>query len=356
MLTTLLSNREHIRSTIIIHTLIWLLTVLLMLVIVTLIERSNLPEEMYFHGYLWIGVAASMINVFVFYWLYFYLGRITKVTSRKTIFCNLSLSMMLAISVSTFADLYLFSLNFEVNKFKFLWDFITFNLAVKFYFFFIAIFTRFSVDWIDQIAARNAIQLELQKTELAILKNQTNPHFLFNTLNALYASSYQFGDTQTALGINSLSHLLRYMLLNNSKKRVNIQQEIEHIENYIVLQKQRHQSNLKVEFIQLSNMQQIQVVPMLLMPLVENAFKYGIKPNCENQITFNISCSNDKLVFTSRNVDHSALYKNDKHVTHNGFGLDNLKKRLNILYPQQHQFVTSNCDGNFTTNLEIVCV
>ena len=351
----MLNNREHIRSTLILHAFIWLLTILLMLVIITLIERSALPREMYFHGYLWVGIIGSIFNVIVFYCLYFYLGSATKTMSRNSVFFNISLAIICPVFVSTFVDIYLFSLNFEGNKFRFFWDFIAFNCTVKFYFVFIAIFTRFSVDWINQIAARNATQLEIKKTELAILKSQSNPHFLFNTLNALYASSYQFGDTQTARGISSLSHLLRYMLFHNSKKRVNLQQEIEHIENYIVLQKQRHQNNIKVEFTQESKMQFVNVAPMLLMPLVENAFKYGIKPNDDNQMTFNLACSNNKLIFTSTNVDHSALYKNHDHVTKNGCGLDNLKKRLNILYPQQHQFNTSSCDGHFITKLEIIC-
>jgi len=311
---------------------------------------------MYLHGHLAVGIVLSMLNVILFYWLYFYLDRATKTVSRYSIFFNITLMIIASVFVSTSADIYLFSLNFEGSQFQFLWDFIAFNCTVKFYFVFIATFARFSVDWINQLAARNATQLEIKKTELAILKSQTNPHFLFNTLNALYASSYQFGDTQTATGISSLSHLLRYMLFHNSKERVNIEQEIEHIENYIVLQKQRHHDNINIEFTQTLTMQFVEVVPMLLMPLVENAFKYGIKPNDNNQITFNIECSNNKIVFTSRNVDHSLLYKNHDHVTKNGFGLDNLKKRLNILYPQQHKFNTSIYEGHFITELEIICV
>ncbi|MFT6903034.1 MAG: two-component system LytT family sensor kinase [Colwellia sp.] len=351
----MLNSRKHIRSTLIIHTFIWLLSILLMGVLITLIERSNLPREMYFHGHLWFGIMISMLNVTMFYWLYFYLNRATKRVSRYSILFNITLVITGAVFVSTSADIYLFSLNFEESQFQFLWDFIAFNCTVKFYFALIATFTRFSVDWINQLAARNATQLEIMKTELAILKSQTNPHFLFNTLNALYASSYQFGDVQTATGISNLSHLLRYMLFHNSKERVNIQQEIEHIESYIVLQKQRHHDNIKVEFIQALSLQFVEIAPMLLMPLVENAFKYGIKPNDNNRITFNIVCSNNKLVFTSQNVDHSILYKNHEHVTKNGFGLDNLKKRLNILYPQQHKLITSIYKGHFITELEIIC-
>jgi len=353
MLSRFLTDREHIGSSIIIHAFIWLLTILLTLVMSTLIERSDLPRQMYFHGYLWLGIAASLLNALLFYWLYFYLARIKKSTTRKSILFHFSLVMILAVSVSTVADITLFSVNFEINKYAFVWYFILFNLVVKFYFCLMAIFTRFSVDWVEQVSLRNATQLALQETELAFLKSQTNPHFLFNTLNALYSSSYQFGDTQTARGIDSLSHLLRYMLLNNSKKQVKLEQEIEHIESYIFLQKQRHQTNLKVEFTRLSNMPDIQLAPMLLMPLVENAFKYGLRPNCENEIMFNISCSNSTLTFISRNVDHSALYKNK--VTNDGFGLGNLKKRLGILYPQQYQFSTSTKNGYFNAKLEIKC-
>lgn len=351
----MLSNKEHIRSTIFIHLFIWSLTLFIALVVVTIIEWSSLPSKIYFHGYELLGTLGCVFNIVIFYWLYFYLTNTSKSNSHKSIILTIILTIIGSTLLSTFLDLYLFTLNFEGNKFQFIGSFIAFNFIIKFYFVFISFFTRFSVDWIHQIAARNATELEMKKTELAILKSQTDPHFLFNTLNALYASSYQFGDNHTAASISSLSHLLRYILFQNSKERVNLQQEIEHIENYIALQKHRHQKNISVDFNIASNLNSISVAPMLFMPIVENAFKYGIKPNDSNPMVFSFSYNHNKLVFSCKNKDHSLLYKNQPHTTKNGFGLSNLKKRLNILYPKNHHLSTSNEKGYFIVKLEILC-
>ncbi|MFD2515485.1 sensor histidine kinase [Pontibacter locisalis] len=192
-------------------------------------------------------------------------------------------------------------------------------------------------------------ELENQKlsTELAYLKSQVNPHFLFNTLNNIYSLAYkQSPDTPDA--IMKLSLLMRYMLYESNDTLVSLEKEVDHIKNFIDLQKLRLREQTSIKFNIQGNLEGKQIAPMLLMTLVENAFKHGLVSKNEVGIILDLVVENNSLLFSTINNT-----SNHKKKEFGGIGLENLKRRLNLLYNNRHTLSFEEKDGTFYATLRI---
>ncbi|MBC5991373.1 sensor histidine kinase [Pontibacter cellulosilyticus] len=192
-------------------------------------------------------------------------------------------------------------------------------------------------------------ELETQKltAELAYLKSQVNPHFLFNTLNNIYSLAYkQSPDTPDA--IMKLSLLMRYMLYESNDTLVSLDKEVDHIKNFIDLQKLRLREQTSIKFNIEGDLAGKQIAPMLLMTLVENAFKHGLVSKNEIGIILNLTVEHDRLVFST--VNNTSTHKKREF---GGIGLENLKRRLNLLYPERHKLTFEEKDGTFYATLKI---
>ena len=189
-------------------------------------------------------------------------------------------------------------------------------------------------------------QLQLKEQELKFLKMQIHPHFLFNTLNTLYGFALKKSDDAPEM-ILKLSNLLDYILYQVDKPLVFLEDEINHIENYISLEKIRFQESLSINFIKETDLKNIQIAPMLLLPFVENAFKHGSQINDVLKINIFLKTTNDFLFFEINNStkNNSTLKK--------GIGLDNIRKRLNMLYNNKHQLNIARNENLFTVQLKI---
>lgn len=201
-------------------------------------------------------------------------------------------------------------------------------------------YSRFKDKSTHQLVVQN------QQMELDLLRSQTNPHFLFNTLNNIYALVHN--DSKKALeAIERLSQLLRYSLYN-IKETVPLNDEIVQIRNFIALESIRHAVAPEVD-IQLNIQNTTAQVPQfILLPFVENAFKHGKLNREAKPITICIEIQNGKLVYTVRNEIQEK--KKDKI---GGLGLDNLEKRLRLLYPNEVSF-SCKVDGSvFIAQLKI---
>lgn len=192
----------------------------------------------------------------------------------------------------------------------------------------------------------NQLTLENQRMELDLLRSQTNPHFLFNTLNNIYALVHK--DSDKALeAIEKLSLLLRYSLYKTNTV-VSLEDELSQIRNFMTLESIRHkeQPNLKLNIEGITK--NVQIPQFLLLPFVENAFKHG-KLHSENKpICITLKITNSKLNYTVTNEIEEK--KKDKV---GGLGLDNLKKRLELLYPNKYEFMCKAENKLFTAQLEI---
>jgi len=175
-------------------------------------------------------------------------------------------------------------------------------------------------------------QLQIKDQELQYLKKQIHPHFLFNTLNTIYALALkQSKDTPDI--ILKLANLLDYILYQVSKSQVSLKEEVSHIKEYIDLEKIRFQDTLKVEFNSDRIADEIEIAPMLLIPFVENAFKHGNLVNGFLSIVIDVKFVKNTLYFSIKN----SVMENDCDNIGNGIGLENIKKRLTILYNDNYQ-------------------
>ncbi|MDH3323067.1 MAG: histidine kinase [Flavobacteriaceae bacterium] len=191
-------------------------------------------------------------------------------------------------------------------------------------------------------------QLQIKGQELQYLKKQIHPHFLFNTLNTIYGFALKQSKNTPDI-ILKLSNLLDYILYQVDKPRVNLKEEVDHIKEYIELEKIRFQDTLKVTFISKDISEKVQIAPMLLIPFVENAFKHGGLINGFLNVDIHIEYTENQLKFKIKNTVLTENSKQEK----DGIGLENIKKRLNLLYKENHQIEIKNSKDWFKVNLTI---
>ncbi len=183
-------------------------------------------------------------------------------------------------------------------------------------------------------------QLKLKEQELNYLKMQIHPHFLFNTLNTMYGFALKKAN-QTPDMILKLSNLLDYLLYQAKKPSVLITEEIEHIKDYIDLEKMRFNDTLNIDLnINIQN-KNLTIAPMLLLPFVENSFKHGNLTHGILDINIKLEANSKAITFQ---VENTAT---DSQNSNSGIGLENIKKRLELLYPNTYELHISNQLGIF---------
>lgn len=212
----------------------------------------------------------------------------------------------------------------------------------------IGTFFRLFIDWFRK--SQDKIQLEKHnlKSELSMLKNQLNPHFLFNSLNNIdYLINENSPDASLAL--NKLSEMMRYMVYDSEKELVPLIDEIIYIENYITIQKLRIQNESRIELNIAGNAENKQIAPMLFIPFVENAFKHSpLKDKPDNKIKVKIDIQDNHLSFHCSNTV-SEINKDNS----SGIGLENVRKRLELIYKANYSLNIKNSDRRFSVDLDI---
>lgn len=212
---------------------------------------------------------------------------------------------------------------------------------------------RYFKDWkqlMEEHAQKQTILAEKWKVELDYLKSQVNPHFLFNNLNNIYAITKRNNDTEASEAITRLSSLTRFMLYDSSSEFIPISKEVKFIQDYIEMQQLRFAEeeiivNLKLE----GNLEHTNISPFMLIPFVENAFKYGVKIHQNSIIKIEIKIIDSSLYFMVRNkIQHSK----NNHV-YSGIGITNVKKRLELVYPNNYELNISNDGAYFEVQLRI---
>ncbi len=193
-----------------------------------------------------------------------------------------------------------------------------------------------------------AVQLD---TEVKFLKSQVNPHFLFNTLNNLFSMAQKKGDDSLADGISKLSGMMRYMIYESNEEYVPLKKEIEYLEDCIVLNKLRYADNeALVKFDFPADTSGVNIAPMLFIPFVENAFKHGIVIGKSSEIAISIAVANKQLTFSCTNTIYSVKKMEQEK---GGIGLENVKRRLDLLYPGKYKLFTKTDDNKYIVNLGI---
>lgn len=195
-----------------------------------------------------------------------------------------------------------------------------------------------------------ALQKENLQLELKALKAQVNPHFLFNTLNNIYALSLQKSE-QTPGMLLKLSSMMRYLLYECNAPQVELQKEIQFINDYIELEKIRHERNVRIDFSLTGDEDGTRIAPLLLIPFVENSFKHGVNAQIgKGWVDIRLSTVNRQI---SLSVVNSRAENNNGNNQGKGIGLENVQKRLELLYPGRHTLEIDESDEKFSVNLTI---
>ncbi|CAM1355147.1 sensor histidine kinase [Tenacibaculum ascidiaceicola] len=216
-----------------------------------------------------------------------------------------------------------------------------------FYIFFIPIPIFFFLWVFEQWKWIQELKKEKSKTELSLLKTQINPHFFFNTLNNLYALTVK-SSPQAPEVILKLSDMMRYTIYDGEKETVKISEEIAYLNNYIELHKIRYRKSVEITFKHNIDTN-LNIPPLLYIILLENAFKHGIETLAENAfIHVNLYDNNDFIYFEIENNFDPNEITNSK-----GIGLQNLKRRLSLLYKQQHELTIDITNNIYKTLLKI---
>lgn len=222
------------------------------------------------------------------------------------------------------------------------------SILYTFYSYFIYGFIYFIVtEWYSNNRKQKELEKEKITAELAFLKSQINPHFLFNTLNDIYALTYRKSN-EAPDAVLKLSDLLRYMLKESDDKFADLQKEINYLKNVIDLFQIGQKGLAHIDFEVEGQVDKQQIAPLILINFVENAFKHGVidKPNHPVQIKIKISVN--EMSFKINNKKNED-YK-DKTV---GIGLANVKRRLELIYPDQHWLEINDETDTFTVELKI---
>jgi len=202
---------------------------------------------------------------------------------------------------------------------------------------------------------KEVLSLKEQKktSELEALKNQLNPHFLFNTLNNLYVLTLEKSDEAPEV-INKLSEILDYILFRCKKQFVPLANEIKLLNNYITLEKLRYGKRLNISF-EHSGKHEVNIAPLLLLTFVENAFKHGVSQELkEARIKIKLKANKENISFQIENTKPALQNKLANNQNRESLGLLNIKTQLNILYPKTHTLVINDNDSNFSLSLNLI--
>jgi two-component system LytT family sensor kinase len=198
-------------------------------------------------------------------------------------------------------------------------------------------------------------QVNQGNASMDFLRSQINPHFLFNALNTLYASSLMENAEKTSDGIQKLGDMMRFMLHENQLPRIPLSREINYLRNYLDLQMLRFgaQENLETDFQINENQCAGEIAPMLLIPFVENAFKHGISSKEKSWIRLNLRCIAGSVHLDLVNSVHPDKPSSEQSREESGIGLENVKSRLQLVYPDRHSLNIVSNDTDFFVHLSI---
>ena len=213
---------------------------------------------------------------------------------------------------------------------------------------------KIMVDWIVQNRKKTKTENESMQSELRFLKSQINPHFLFNTLNSLYALTLKKDDKAPDIVIK-LSEMMRYMLYECNEPRVPLRKEINYLKNYLDLERLRQRKGIDIQLKVNGNVADQMIAPLMLIPFLENSFKHGVNANIK-----------DGFVVATLNVEPHAVHfilENSKgsqmpsqihgNRPSGGIGLVNVKRRLDLLYPKKYELNIRESPTTYAVHLDL---
>ena len=282
---------------------------------------------------------------------------IPKVLGKNNYFLYL-IFMMLTIIISSAFNILFFEhlVDYVLPGYYFISYYEFYDIA-QFFIAYIGLTTllKLSKAWFQLSASEKKLSIvekEKLDAELRALKSQINPHFLFNSLNNLYALSLK-GDQQTSAFILKLSEVMRYMIYESNGNFVLLKNELNFIKNYVDLQKLRSDTRAHISFRISGKVRQQKIAPLLFIPFIENSFKHGIKGKTgQTYVNIDLEVNDNELLLKVENNKGSVDEVETGHFK--GIGLNNVRKRLTLIYPEKHHLTI--CDRNevFSVQLKLI--
>lgn len=326
------------------HAAIWISLILFFI----LISGSG---KMTYKSFVMFGYF-GLINIAIFYINYLII--LPKLLNKKKyLWCALSMILLVLVGglfkyglAKVFEDIVLVRGTKKEYHLSFK-DYYLGALFIGCFFIFLSTAFKFMVDWFVNEKVKSNLENEKLTAELAFLKSQINPHFLFNTLNNIYSLAYQHSE-KTPAAILKLSEIMRYMLYESNEELVDLSKEIRYLENYIELQKLRFKNHAFVNLVITGMAQNQKIMPLVLISFVENAFKHGVATEEQNPIDIYIKIEPDKIIFkVSNKVNQSNKDESG------GIGLLNVKRRLDLFYKDHYCLKIENNSGFYAAELQL---
>jgi len=206
--------------------------------------------------------------------------------------------------------------------------------------------------WFVRSQATKALVHEKMQADIDLLRSQVNPHFFFNSMNNILAITQRNQDEEAGQAITKLAEIMRYMIYESNSKTIDLESEVGHIESYLDVARLKFARTDPAEFRLTRNgpLQSIRIAPMLLIPFVENAFKHGVSSTGEGFVNIDVEASDGCVKFE---VVNSTQPAEEEFRKHSGIGLENVKKRLELLYPGRHELKLSQTESTYSVALTL---
>lgn len=208
------------------------------------------------------------------------------------------------------------------------------------------------VDWQKHQIERKELLHQTAQSELNFLKTQINPHFLFNTLNNLYALTLKKSDKAPEI-VLKLSEMMRYMLYDCNERRVYLSKEVNYIQNYLELEKLRQKKSFKVSFKYTGILNDQKIAPLMFIPFIENSFKHGLNQHLnEGFLDIRMDIRENDIFFVVENSKSESAPRQGLKKS-GGIGLVNVKRRLKLVYPNTHDLRIEDTPKTYKIELQI---
>ena len=328
---------------IIVHTLLWVMVFYMLFNLMNAL--GGFPKEAGYNPYTDVGLYANSIMTTLVLAIPFYFGYVlTPYLFRRQ---KRKLFIMIAIA---FGTLFPIAMSIMDDGFRpsailqsvFLFAFLNVFLILGASF-------RSIFGWIEQKRLHEQLAQQNLRSELSLLKTQLNPHFLFNTLHNIDTLIYENQD-KASKSLVKLSDIMRYMLKDVHSDFVNMEQEIQHLENYLALEKLRLKNENFLNYHLTGDYKDLKIAPMIMIPFIENAFKHSVDSSNENGIKIFITLEKNKLHFICENLfDKDDTDKDKGH----GIGLETVRKRLEYIYKNKYKLSVNSENSVFKVHLEV---
>jgi two-component system, LytTR family, sensor kinase len=213
---------------------------------------------------------------------------------------------------------------------------------------------RVIMDWWRYQNEKQQLVTRTMQSELRFLKSQINPHFLFNTLNNLYALTLKKSDKAPDI-VLKLSEIMRYMLYECNERRVLLSKEIQYIQNYLDLERLRQPASSEISFVTEGRVSEQMIAPLLFVPFVENSFKHGLNHHLQGSgfVRLRLRVQDNDLEFYIENSKTAVALPRQDHPVSGGIGLVNVRQRLDMLYPDHYELTTEDAPDFYAITLHL---